>query len=94
VLRNMTNRIDLACVNQWRTSRFRPCSNTRAIDSKSGRHRSSARSFAGLPAPVGLSTTRFWRCNEIVLPAGTDGSRTRHRVKLLRLGSQIPSLSG
>src|SRR5882762_5936785 len=87
--RNMTNRIDLALVNQWRAARFGPCSNTGAIDSKSGRHQSSVPCFAELRAPVGLSTTRLWRCNEFVLPAGTDGSRTRHRVKLLRLGSQI-----
>jgi len=87
-LRNMTNHIDLALVNQRRAARFDPCSNTGAIDSKSGRHPSSVPCFAELRAPVGLSTTRLWRCNEFVLPAGTDGSRTRHRVKLLRLGSQ------
>jgi len=38
----MINRIDLALVNQRRAARFGPCSNTGAIDSKSGRHRSSA----------------------------------------------------
>jgi len=65
-----------------RCSRFGPCSNTGAIDSKSGRQPSSVPSFAELRGPVGLSTTRLWRCNEFVLPAGTDGSRTRHRVKL------------
>ena len=54
----MTNRIDLALVNQWRAARFDPCSNTGAIDSKSGRHPSSVPCFAELRAPVGLSTTR------------------------------------
>src|SRR4029077_19254638 len=89
----MTNRIDLALENQWRAARFGPCSNTGVIDSKSGRHPSSVPPFAELRAPAGLSTTRLWRSNELVLPAGTDGSRTRHRVKLLRLGSRILGLS-
>jgi len=65
-----------------RCSGFGPCSNTGAIDSKSGRQPSRVPSFAELWGPVGLSTTRLWRCNEFVLPAGTDGSRTRHRVNL------------
>jgi len=38
----MTNRIDLALVNQWRAARFDPCSNTGAIDSQSGRHPSAS----------------------------------------------------